>query len=165
MRGLPGAGKTSLVQGGNTLKIIDPDNIKIEGISDSKFGLAQIKYKHNLREALLCIQNNASFIWCQPWSKIWGIDVTIENINQLTKSIHTPIIISVIAPVKDCYERYISRQKSLNREYLNLEEYKEKYIDKFEPIPSIYHSHHIISNILLENAKKEFESLITFHIS
>lgn len=98
VRGYPGSGKSTLVQGLMTdfqSSLVDPDMIDAKefesycakrSLYDSKFiSLSATKklYRYNTYQALKSLRNSLTTFWVQAWTSISGIEQTIENIMYL----------------------------------------------------------------------------------
>jgi len=151
VRGLPGAGKSDLVD--LLLKYpllekglrLDPDRVDLTDPKFVKFvsglpkGLSPKKqiYRFLLRQAETALSQEQHVIWEQPWRLVWGLYITIENLTyfltgetNITKAPFQTVIVEVlIDPIKA--RRRVARRFAEGRHNLD-ERVFEQFVGKLE---------------------------------
>jgi len=89
IRGLPGAGKTTLakhIEAFFDVVRLDPDEIKLSGLILKGERLKTVKYRQLLKTCVASINSGNSVVWSQPWRKPENIKLTADNIVALSKN-------------------------------------------------------------------------------
>ena len=139
IRGLPGAGKSSLSKAFSTTfkaEILDPDKLNLQPNEKplKNERLKTFKYRRLLEKCINYLDENTDVVWEQPWRKIVNIERTVNQITNLsivsTKEIKF-LIVEISINKKTSWER--SKRKFRNRS--QFEEYVKKYQDYNLPFP------------------------------
>lgn len=155
VRGQPGSGKSTLiesVQHAFEFVLIDPDithtqpaefdeYVQQRVYEDMSFATLPIErqyYRFHTYKCVEALKAGKAVIWAQPWSNVDGINLTLENIRELVSPDILPIIIELTISEEEAARRIDNRFK-LKEHRLSLEEFEEKFRNKFSVIdPNLF---------------------------
>lgn len=142
IRGLPGTGKSTIAQDIKTtasdkIIILDPDTINIksedflsfaddlQGKVDSKI----IPYRYLLNKGYKALEEGKNIVWCQAWTKLWGIKSAIKSLKEKYPNLN-PFVIEIEIPLNVVQER-INHRVSKGGKDLNTRPLEE-FLSAFE---------------------------------
>lgn len=177
VRGMPGSGKSTLLEAAQahfSFELIDPDityecrdefeaYVRHRSESDKMFERLDIDnqmyrfHTHKCVEALKC---GKVVVWAQAWSKIEGVQLTIENMRELVSSDLVPIVIELTIPDDEAEQRVVNRFAA-NQHRLSPEEFAQKFKSKFEIVnPTTIDESYVHMNLNGNSAEYNLEAFL-----
>ena len=135
IRGIPGAGKSRLAQhikntGKNTYSIVEPESINLISTEKDPIKKKLFKYRVNLKSCIGYLEEDTNVIWAQPWTKISGINTTIDLVCETYSG---PLEILVIDIAIDAEKGWERAQHKLKPDGYSWEKYYKEYFMGKEP--------------------------------
>lgn len=110
IRGLPGAGKSTLAKriknnSKEKYSIVEPENVNLVSTEKDPIKNKNFKYRINLKSCIGYLEEGNNVIWAQPWRKMDGLNRTLDFIFELYSNPIELWMIEIAIKPEEAWER------------------------------------------------------------
>jgi guanylate kinase len=177
VRGMPGSGKSTLLEAAYehfSFELIDPDitygcpdefeaYARRRAESDEVFEKLDIDnqmYRFHTHKCVEALKSGKAVIWAQAWSRIEGVQLTIDNMRELVSSDLIPVVVELTISDDEAEQRVVNRFAA-SQHRLSPEEFAQKFRSKFEIVdPTIIDKSYVHMNLNGNSAEYNLEAFL-----